>query len=198
LFYVDDPQASLVEIPPGSPADLSKIPVDKEWLLLIGAHAPPPGNPFELAMNGFSIFRIAGTGKIDFTRKSWPGVLSRAQGLSHAEAWGTWSDGSTVTLDFVTPLPRKLILHLTARAFGPNVGRNFTIRIGSETTNVVLTDSPRDIAIPFQNLEAATSIKISVPNPISPQELGLGEDVRQLGIALYQLRVDDITQQAGR
>ncbi|TIS50598.1 hypothetical protein [Mesorhizobium sp.] len=194
LFYVDDPQASIIEIPAGSPADLSRVPADKEWLLLIGDHAPPPSSHFKLALNGFSLFRIAGTDKIDFTRQSWPGILSRAQGLSSAEAWGTWSDGPTVTLEFETPLPKKLILHLTAHAFGPNVGRNVTAHIGSESAEFVLSDSPREIAIPFRNPEASRSISISVPNPISPKELGLSEDSRKLGIAFNQLSVEDTTQ----
>ncbi|KUM25858.1 hypothetical protein AU467_24455 [Mesorhizobium loti] len=192
LFYVDNPQASIVEIPAGSPADLSKIPGDKEWLLLIGDHAPPPDSHFKLVLNDFSLFRIGNSRKIDFTKKSWPGILAGVQGLSSAEAWGTWSDGPTVTLEFVTPLPKKFVLHLTARAFGPNVGRNVAVQAGTESAEIVLSDSPREIAIPFRISGAPTSISISVPSPISPKELGLSEDSRKLGIAFHQLSVEEI------
>jgi phosphoglycerol transferase len=194
LFYVDDPQASLVEIPTGSPADLSRIAGDKEWLLVIGDHASPAGVQFKLPLNGFSLFRVAKSYEIDFTRRSWPGLLSRVQGLSFAESWGTWSDGSKVTLEFQTPLPRSIMLHLKALAFGPNVGQKFTIEIGAEAAEFVLADSPQEIAIPFRTSEASASIVISIPSPISPKELGFGNDSRKLGLGFYRLKVEDITR----
>ncbi|WP_041164110.1 DUF7024 domain-containing protein [Mesorhizobium opportunistum] len=194
LFYVDDPQASIVLIPAGSPADLSKVPDDKEWLLLIGDHAPPPNSRFKLDLNGFSLFRLAGSDRIDFTRRSWPGTLARVRGLSVAEGWGTWSDGPAVTLEFVKPLPKKGVLHLTASAFGPNVGQLISVHIGSQSATFVLSKSVQEIAIPFGNSGASTSISISIPNPISPKELGLNEDRRKLGIGFRQLSVQDVTQ----
>ncbi|QKC97782.1 hypothetical protein EB231_26285 [Mesorhizobium sp. NZP2298] len=194
LFYVDDPRASIVQIPAGSPADLSKVPGDKEWLLLIGDHVPPPNSRFKLDLNGFSLFRLAGSDRIDFTRKSWPEILTRTQGLSSAEIWGTWSDGPAVTLEFVKPLPEKLVLHLTASAFGPNAGQPISVHIGSQSATFVLSKSVQEIAIPFENSEASTSISISIPNPISPKELGLNEDRRKLGIGFRQLSVQDVTQ----
>ncbi|WP_156394338.1 DUF7024 domain-containing protein [Mesorhizobium sp. Root172] len=194
LFYVDDPQASIVLIPAGSPADLSKVRSDKEWLLLIGDHAPPPNSHFKLDLNGFSLFRLAGSDRIDFTRRSWPGTLARVRGLSGAEGWGTWSDGPMVTLEFVKPLPKKFVLHLTASAFGPNVGRPVSVHIGSQSATFALSKSVQEIAIPFENSEASTSISFSIPNPISPKELGLNEDRRKLGIGFRQLSVQEVTQ----
>jgi phosphoglycerol transferase len=208
LFYIDSPQASMVEIPTGSPADLrravyphpaftntlSRIAGDNEWLLVIGDHAPPNGVRFALPLNGFSLFRVAKSYEIDFTRKSWPGILSRVQGLSYAESWGAWSDGSKVTLEFQAPLPRSIMLHLKAHAFGPNVGQKFTIQIGAESAEFVLTESPQEFAIPFRTSEASASIVISIPSPISPKELGFSNDSRNLGIAFYRLNVEDMTQ----
>ncbi|WP_202323302.1 DUF7024 domain-containing protein [Mesorhizobium sp. 113-3-9] len=194
LFYLDNPRASIAQIPAGAPADLSKVPRDKEWLLLIGDHPPPPSFRFKLDLNGFSIFRLAGSDRIDFTRRSWPEILTRAQGLSFIEAWGRWSDGPMVTLEFVKPLPKKFVLHLTANAFGPNVGRPISVHTGSQSATFVLSRSAQEIAIPFENSEASTSISISIPNPISPKELGLNQDRRKLGIAFRQMSVEDLTQ----
>jgi phosphoglycerol transferase len=194
LFYVDDAQAVVVEIPAGSAADLSKIPGDKKWLLLIGNHAPPSKFHFKLAMNGFSLFRIWRSDEIDFKRTFWPGILSRAEGLSSSESWGTWSDGPKVTLEFVAPLPTDFILHLTANAFAPSVGRNFNIQIGSQSADFMLSDSPRELTFPFHLTELATSIAISVPSPTSPRELGLSADNRKLGIGLHRLTVEPVTR----
>ena len=39
LFYLDNPHATFATIPEGDPCDLTKLPADKEWALVIGDHA---------------------------------------------------------------------------------------------------------------------------------------------------------------
>ncbi|MGI0016891.1 MAG: hypothetical protein ACREBU_26010, partial [Nitrososphaera sp.] len=100
LFYLDNPQTSLETISEGASLELSKIPAGKEWVLVIGDHSLPEETFFQLPMNGFTLARITGSNTVDFKKSSWPGVIAKARGLSSAEAWGTWSSGDVVTLEF--------------------------------------------------------------------------------------------------
>ena len=99
LFYLDNPQASLMTIPQGGECDPAKLPAGKEWVLVIGDHALAKKTGFELPMNGFTLARIhfarakaglssgengsflpvhsiSGASTIDFRKSAWPGVIS--------------------------------------------------------------------------------------------------------------------------
>jgi phosphoglycerol transferase len=72
LFYLDNPHATFATIPEGDPCDLTKLPADKEWALVIGDHALPEHAAFETPLNGFTLGRIRGADAIDVGR---PGIL---------------------------------------------------------------------------------------------------------------------------
>ena len=57
LFYVDDPRASLLVIPAGSNYDLSTLPEDKEWALIIGDHSWTGGASSQSPTPGFALVR---------------------------------------------------------------------------------------------------------------------------------------------
>ena len=91
LFLLDNPKTAREPISTGAPYDLSKLPPGKEWVLVIGDHALPENMFCEISANGFTLARLTNTEFIDFRKSAWPCVISRAQGLSSAEPWGTWS-----------------------------------------------------------------------------------------------------------
>ena len=126
---------------------------------------------------------------IDFKKSAWSGVISRTSGLSFAEAWGTWSSGDVVTLEFSFPLPEKFTIHLVAHAFGPNVGKEFVAHVGDSAIRFKLTASPEERVLEFSNPKRSRTIKIDIPAPASPKELGLSADDRSLGIAFTVLRI---------
>jgi len=188
LFHLDNPNAEMQKISQGDVYDLSKIPVGKEWVLVVGDH-PFLGKPyFQLSLNGFTLARAIGADHIDFRTASWPGIISRASGLSRAERWGTWSDGDTVILEFVMPLPEKFTVHLVASAFGPNIGKEFTASVGDSATKFVLEAEPKEKVLEFNNPEKSRTIKIDIPAPASPKELGMSSDSRKLGVGFLELR----------
>ena len=88
LFHLDNPQASSKAIPAGAGYDLAKLPAGREWALVIGDHSLAEDAAFQLRMSGFTLARATGTFSVDFTRSEWPGLISRARGLSDAEGWG--------------------------------------------------------------------------------------------------------------
>ncbi len=191
LFYLDNPTASLEMIPPGAAYDLSKLPVGKEWILAIGDHSLPEDICYQLLqMDDFTLVRATCTTTVDFKKSSWPGVISHAQGLSLAEPWGTWSLTDVVTLEFSRPLAEKFTVHLVASAFGPNVGKEFVAHVGDSATTFTLAASPEERVLEFSNPKRSKIIRIDVPSPCSPKELGLSYDTRRLGIALTELRIE--------
>jgi phosphoglycerol transferase len=189
LFHLDNPQAALQMIPKGRECDWTTVPGDKEWALVIGDHPLPDNTLFELPMNGFTLARIRGTNTIDFRASAWPGVIANARGLCSVEPWGTWSSDAVVTLRWVKPLPRKFTVHLVAHAFGPNVGKEFVAHVGDEAARFTLGASPEAKVLEFSNPNKCRIMKIDVPSPTSPKELGLSADERCLGIAFTELRI---------
>ena len=192
LFYLDNPKASFETIPLRAAYDVSKLPVGKEWILVIGEHALPENMCYQLQMQGFTLARATCTTTVDFKKFSWPGVISYARGLSFAEPWGTWSSGDVVTLEFSKPLPEKFTVHLVAHAFGPNVGKEFAAHVGDNAIGFTLGTSPQERVLEFSNPKKSKVLKIDVPSACSSKELGLGGDDRRLGIALTELRIEPL------
>ena len=194
MFYLDNPTASFEEVPQGAAYDLSRLPVGKEWILVIGDHSLPENVCYQLPMGGFTLARATCTTTVDFTKSLWLGVIASARGLFSAEPWGTWSSGDVVTLEFSKALPEKFAVHLVARAFGPNVGKKFVAHAGDSDVRFTLAASPGERVLEFSNPQRSKIIKIDVPTPCSPKELGLRADQRSLGIGLTELRIESLSQ----
>lgn len=201
LLYVDAPGARLLAVPDA--VDESQLPAAAvpdpftptfsapEFALLVGVRWAGADVPFEVSGPGFSLIRLPGARTVDFTRASWLGLVSNTQGLSSPEGSGTWSDGKTVRISFVSRLPNSFVLHLRGGAFGPNLGAPIWIQVGQERKSFTLGPGPEDVDIPFVNTGSPSEISIEIPYPASPKELGMGPDTRELGIWLAEMRVND-------
>lgn len=142
-----------------------------------------------LLFTGCAPERVTGAATLDFKKAAWPGVISKAGGLSGAEPWGTWSTGAVVTLEFSAPLPKTFAVHLVAGAFGPNAAKEFIASVGDSTTKFVLNATPAKRVLQFNNPGKSKTLTIAVPNPVSPKELGLSADARKLGVGFTELRI---------
>jgi phosphoglycerol transferase len=188
LFYLDNPKTSFNFIPENSTYDLSKLNSDKEWILLIGQHDLIGKSFYQIPLNGFSLINVSKIINLDFRVNNWP-IISRAKGLSSPESWGTWSNSSVVEFNFNFPLPEKFELHLVASAFGPNVGAEVSVKSGSITKKVTLSENGRLQVLLFENKEKSNSLVFVIPKATSPKDLGLGEDTRKLGIGFVQIKI---------
>ena len=125
----------------------------------------------------------------NFSSNDFPPVLSTA-GISGAEAWGRWTDGSIANIKFSHPLPLKFDLVVTGGAYGPNIGRPIKFKVGSQTKEMVFTsgpiEHPQTIHAEFALENSADTIEISVPMPTKPNN----DDRRQLGIGLVDLKIN--------
>ena len=192
LFLLDNPKASVESIPERAPYDLSKLPPGKEWVLVIGDHALPENAFCQLPANGFTLARVIGADIIDFRKSAWPCVISRAQGLSSADAWGTRSSSDVVTLEFSRPLPQHLNLHLVAHAFTTPIGKEFAAHVGDSAVTFILDASNNEKVLEFNNPKRSKIIRFDVPSTVSPRGLGPSSDERRLGIEFVELRVEPL------
>ena len=195
LFQVDNPRASLLEIPERAPLELSKISTGTTWVLLIGNHEPPSKIRYQISMGEFSLIRVSVDDIVDFRNHAWPGVFTKITGVSVPESFGRWSDADQVVMEFEFPLPKRFTLTLVATAFGPNVDQPFKIRIGPDEQLFRLPASPKEVSLTFNSTGTERTVVITIPKPITPKELGMGSGDRRLGITLHQLRIANLAEQ---
>jgi phosphoglycerol transferase len=191
LIHTDNPNVTLLGIPRGSSHNLNETPLGKDWILAIGENILPDNVFFQVPMNGFKLARVTETDTFDFKRTVWPGVLSSLQGLSQPEAWGTWSSGKSgvVTFEFSVPLPERFNVHLVAHTLGPNIGKDFFIQVGERKIKFMLSDLPEERVFEIINLKRLSTIRILIPSPVSPKELGLSDEDRVLGMAFSKMQI---------
>ncbi|WP_161985796.1 DUF7024 domain-containing protein [Ewingella americana] len=196
LFYIDnsrismdDSKSAMIATPDVPNYDLSRLPPEKEWALVIGDYPKFENASVQLPMNGFTL--VKPVPPIYFSKNTWPGVISKAYGLSSAEKWGAWSIGNVVKFEFSDPLPLKFNIRLTAHAFGPNVGKEFVAIVGGTSKKFKLGENDEEKVITFDNAMKTNSLQIVVPFPSSPKifSKGLNGDVRNLGIGLVQMTI---------
>jgi phosphoglycerol transferase len=187
MFYLDNPNATSVVIPADSPIPEGGIPAQARWLLIVGDQPLPKGTRKEIAFRGAVLAKVGDqeVQKIDFTSGSWPGLIARTEGLSGPEAWGTWSDGDHVTLEFSRPLPAQFTLVVKAHTIG-NSSEPSTIVVGGDRREIRLP-APTELALTFQTDGSARRIDIEIPWARSMKELGVSNDTRRLGIGFVSM-----------
>lgn len=187
MFYLDNPNATSVVIPADSPIPEGGILDQARWLLIVGDQPLPKGTRKEMAFRGAVLAKVGDQDvqKIDFTSASWPGLIARTEGLSGPEAWGTWSDGDHVSLEFSKPLPAQFTLVVKAHTIG-NSSEPSTIVVGGDRREIRLP-GPKELALTFQTDGSARRIDIEIPWARSMKELGVSNDTRRLGIGFVSM-----------
>ena len=134
-----------------------------------------------------------------FEKSAWPGELFDVQGMSPPEPWGAWSMAKTVDFEFTTTLPSRFELRLTGHAFAHNAGKPFTVALAPQAAAGA---APRPVqyfeldaikdeerVVVMENPDGARQLRIVVPQPVSPNELGAQGDDRTLGVAITKLKI---------
>nr|WP_315213969.1 hypothetical protein [uncultured Duganella sp.] len=197
-FFLDNTKVELMALPAGSAITPEQLRYPNGWLLAIGHYQLPAAATRHSGDRGYTLLRVAPPGAADlYDFADSEGERMRSTGLSGIEDWGRWSDGPLVTLRFAQPLPRRLRLRLDVAAYGPNAQRDIPVSIDGQTVPLRAPPAhgPRELV--FATSGAAHTVRIAIPQPTSPHELGSGPDQRKLGLALYTLQVIDDAQPAG-
>lgn len=178
--------------------DLKNVPKDRDWVILMGNHvlvgdALANTHMQYLSFGEVTLFGGHGSIDINFQQHEWPGVISEQKGLFNPpEPWGAWSIDRKVIFRFAKPLPRRFDLELTARAFGPNANKDIVVHVGGHSSKFQLPATfpkfeTRKIRI--DNPNRLSEISIDIPNPISPMDLGFGDDGRDIGVGFSSMSV---------
>jgi phosphoglycerol transferase len=127
---------------------------------------------------------------VDFRVKDYPADVAGVSGIGAHEPWGRWTVGARAVLQFKKRLPSTFQLKLQpAGAFGPNAGIPILVRVGSIQKEFTVSGPDELILLDFEGVANADRIEFVIPKPISPKELGLGEDPRKLGLGLVSLEI---------
>lgn len=127
-----------------------------------------------------------------FNQKGVPDFLDSISGLSPPESWGRWSDANlapVVRLSFDKTLPSSFTIEITARAYGPNIGKPITVIVGNQQQSISVNGQPSLATLHFVNVNKAKDIEIVPPYPKSPKESGESGDKRLLGIGLVSIKI---------
>ena len=132
---------------------------------------------------------------IDFTRPDFPIFVKDVEGLSGSEPWGRWSDANlapSVRFDLQEQLPNHFNLVFSAQPFGPNLGQDLEVSIGTQTHHFNLHGG----LFEYRKMidlggRGVSRIEFLPPKPASPRQLNINSDPRMLGIGLIRLRFEE-------
>ena len=128
-------------------------------------------------------------GHAQFNRLGRFGFISEIEGLHSRESWGRWSDGGQVVFRFKKPLPDRFTLIVDIRALGPNIGMPVTVSAGTTQTTFTAQAQPQSYTLAFTLTEPIDTLVFTVPKPVRPRDLGIGDDMRWLGLGFSALRI---------
>jgi phosphoglycerol transferase len=196
-FHVDSIRQWQRTAPQNEPLDLAGIPADTAWLLLLGTYPTPPDAVVRMQTGSYSLVELNATMPKVATINFGDGsnrFLKNWKGLSGIESWGRWSSEKTVELQLSNPLPKRFSLVLLAEAYGPNAGRDVVVTVGKVTRTIQLTNQKSPVEMTFDSTGDENTIKLTVPQPISPHALNGAQDMRNLGIGFTKLEIHDLTR----
>lgn len=122
-----------------------------------------------------------------------PEAVKRFSGISRTEEWGRWSNaqlGESVTIEYQAPLPPAFDLVITAKAFGPNVGKAIPVQVGGSTQALVLGEGLSTTTLHFTNPGGSNTLTITPPAPQATNTGNiLGHAPRKLGIGMVDMQI---------
>ncbi|MGZ8341553.1 MAG: DUF7024 domain-containing protein [Telluria sp.] len=193
MFYIDNPDTAIHHLNRGVPFAREDMAPGQDWVLVVGNHKLPEGIRPEISTADYALVKIQvehkPLAKVAFAKPLDGGVLAGVEGVANPEPWGVWSSGGEVRMRFAKPLPKTLNVLLRANAFPPNADQQFVLVVGGERRPFRLTGSPQDRLFQFATSGVEQEVRIEIPNPKSPKEMGYGTDDRKIGVALISMEI---------
>ena len=110
---------------------------------------------------------------------------------------GRWSQGNEIQLNLSTNLNKSMIFYVELIPFGPNIGKKITIKVNNEERVLLPVEGKENTfyaKFDFQKIADKATVKIIVPNPISPFKLGMSNDTREIGLGLIKMYWEQIVR----
>lgn len=132
---------------------------------------------------------------IDLTQNDSISIYKK-NGWYNQEEWGIWTQGNESVLQFyLEEVPTSdLILNFKIGTY--NGPKNVELYVNDNyVSTIVFSEEPKDysIIIPIQYIMDSSYINIKfkiIDELVSPQELGVSEDSRKLGLGLYNISIN--------
>jgi phosphoglycerol transferase len=195
-FHIDHPDTSTMMLDFG-PVEEYQLPLNKKWMLLLGDYQVPEHITMVRKTPWYSIVRLPEPEPplrhVKLSLPPDPKVVTGVEGLSHIEPWGRWSDAKQVVVRFAEPLPRRVGLVLSARAYDVNANQPFRVHLGGTTREFKVGWHQQEIGLHFDIKDDTRTLVIEVPQPVSPAERGQPGDTRKLGIGIGEITITDAT-----
>lgn len=192
-FHIDHKDTVILDLPDNVPVAAYQMPRHNKWLLVFGRHPLPAGVQPLAATKDYALVRLDNDfrtlGRAHLSNAFGSGLIAGAEGLSHAETIGRWSDAKRVVLHLNTVLPRRVNVVLRGWAFGDNAEKPFTLRIGGSSSEFRMGGKLEEVGLALDTDGRQRDIVIEVPHPVSPQAYGPSQDPRELGILLQEIEV---------
>ncbi len=192
-FHIDHKDTVILDLPDNVPVAAYQMPRHNKWLLVFGRHPLPPGVRPLAATKDYALVRLDNDfrtiGRMHLANAFGSGLIASAEGLSHAETIGRWSDSKRVMLHLNTVLPRRVNVVIRGWAFGDNAEKPFTLRIGDSSSQFRMGGRLEEVGLALDTDGRQRDIVIEVPHPVSPQAYGPSQDPRELGILIQEIEV---------
>jgi phosphoglycerol transferase len=125
---------------------------------------------------------------IEFAKTLPPNI--EIKGFSHQEGWGRWTEGHEASIRFLHSLPAGFRLRMRIKGFGPNIGQSIRVRCDSVVREIVVGKEMATADMDFSSIGAGKhTLKIEIPYPASPAQLGINADQRLLGVGIESIIV---------
>jgi radical SAM protein with 4Fe4S-binding SPASM domain len=150
-----------------------------------------PGTTFTMRPEYYGAYRATPEEGIDFAgRDGYPDFVRRVEGLSHFEPGGRWTEGAEVRIRFAQALPTRFRMRIdTVNALGANATLPVIVRAGSWSGSMICAAERRSAQFTVSTEAPADTVILTIPEPRSPRERGMGPDDRLLGLRLMHLSV---------
>jgi len=198
-FHLDHPDSTTMMLDFG-PVHEYQLPLNKKWMLLLGDYQVPDYLTVVERTPWWTFVRLPDpepvVSRVALATPPDPAIIARVEGLSKLEPWGRWSEGKRVMFHYAQPLPQRIGLVLSARAYDVNASLPFKVTVGGQTREFKVGWHQQEIGLHFDTGGDARTVEIEVPQPVSPAERGNPGDTRKLGIGIGEIVITDATRPA--
>lgn len=115
------------------------------------------------------------------------------EGVHQIEDWGRWTEGNETIIYLNTGKPDKnLILELEYRVFNPE--QHVKVLVNDHVIDEYVEtagENQRQFVIPRKiNKTGALTVRLLLPDAVSPKSIGMSEDSRVLSLGLIRMKID--------
>ncbi|MHA3015461.1 hypothetical protein E6A55_14740 [Cupriavidus necator H16] len=128
-------------------------------------------------------------GKLDFTSRGWMNA-SAIPGFSWAEDHGRWTDGrsAAITCSVSDDMPSRVKIRLAPFFYGSHRTQRLIVKVGSSSSEYSFAQENApgsiDVALPQTRPDENLTIRLQMPDAISPMQAGMNPDERMLGFLI--------------